>query len=118
MTDDGTTALPLSPVALHVLVALAGGTAHGYGIAQEVERATEGAVRLGPGTLYGSLQRLEDAGLIEEVEPPADAEGAHADRRRYYQLTFLGERSLREDARRLARVVRTVRKRLGDAAAG
>jgi DNA-binding PadR family transcriptional regulator len=117
MTDDGTAAPPLTPVALHVLVALAGGAAHGYAVAQEVERATEGAVKLGPGTLYGSLQRLQHGGLIEEVDPPADADGAHADRRRYFELTALGERTLREDARRLARVVRTVKKRLGDAPA-
>lgn len=106
-------ATPLSPVVLHVLVALAGGAAHGYAIAQEVERATNGAVRLGPGTLYGSLQRLQDAGLIEETRAPAGARGAHSDRRRYYRLTEVGADALREDARRLARVVRAVRGRLG-----
>jgi DNA-binding PadR family transcriptional regulator len=110
---------PLTPVALHLLVALAGGPGHGYAIAQEVERATDGAVRLGPGTLYGALQRLLDAGLIEETAAPRDAEGAHADRRRYYALTLAGETALRADVRRLARAVRTVRTRLGpDVAAG
>lgn len=104
---------PLTPVALHVLLALAGGASHGYAIAHEVEHATEGAVRLGPGTLYGALQRLVDGGLIEEVGAPAGAEGAHAERRRYYALTRAGERALRADARRLARAVRMVRSRLG-----
>jgi DNA-binding PadR family transcriptional regulator len=104
---------PLTPVALHILVALAGGAGHGYAIAREVEDATEGAVRLGPGTLYGSLQRLLDAGLIEESGAPTDAGGAHADRRRYYALTDAGERALRADAIRLARAVRMVRARLG-----
>lgn len=118
-THDIDAVLPLTPVALHVLLALAAGPAHGYGIAQEVERATEGAVRLGPGTLYGSLQRLLDQGLIEEAEAPADAKGAHADRRRYYGLAPLGERVLRADARRLESALRDVRSRLGpDAAAG
>ncbi len=111
--------LPLTPVALHVLVALADGASHGYAIAQEVERATDGALRLGPGTLYGSLQRLQDGGLIEDADAPVGAAGAHAERRRYYALTALGERVLRADAKRLARAVRTVRNRLGpDVAAG
>lgn len=105
--------LPLTPAALHILLALAAGTAHGYAIAQEVERATEGAVRLGPGTLYGSLQRLQDGGLIEAAETPADASGAHADRRRYYSLTERGTRALRADARRLEAVLKAVRSRLG-----
>lgn len=110
---------PLTPVALHLLVALAGGPGHGYAVAQEIERATDGAVRLGPGTLYGALQRLLDAGLIEEADAPSDADGAHADRRRYYALTVAGEAALRADVRRLARAVRTVRSRLGpDVAAG
>jgi DNA-binding PadR family transcriptional regulator len=98
-----------------MLLALAGGRRHGYAIAQEVERATDGSVLLGPGTLYGSLQRLLDAGLIETTEPPPDAAGAHADRRRYYALTALGSRVLRADATRLARAVRQIRQRLGDA---
>jgi DNA-binding PadR family transcriptional regulator len=105
--------LPLTPVAFHVLLALAAGRAHGYAIAQEVERSTEGALRPGPGTLYGSLQRLVDGGLIEETEAPADAGGAHAERRRYYRLTTRGQRVLRADARRLEAALRAVRERLG-----
>jgi DNA-binding PadR family transcriptional regulator len=110
--------LPLSPVALHVLLALAGGAGHGYAIAQEVERASQGSVRLGPGTLYGSLQRLAEAGLIEASEAPADVAGAHAERRRYYALTALGVRALRADAHRLARAVKLVQQHLGPDATG
>lgn len=113
---DTSELLPLTPVVLHVLLALARESMHGYAISQDVEGQTEGAVRLGPGTLYGSLQRLVDQGLIREVNAPADAEGAHADRRRYYGITALGRRALRADAERLAAAVRLTRARLGPAA--
>jgi DNA-binding PadR family transcriptional regulator len=110
---EPTDSLPLTPVVLHVLVALASGNLHGYAISQDVEQQTGGAVRLGPGTLYGSLQRLVTAGLIREVVAPADAEGAHAERRRYYAITAAGRRVLRADAERLAAAVRLTRARLG-----
>jgi DNA-binding PadR family transcriptional regulator len=109
--------LPLSPVVLHILVALAGGARHGYAIALEVERVTEGVVRLGPGTLYGSLQRMLDAGLIRETAAPEEGEDGRAERRRYYEMTALGRRALREDAERLARAVRLAKSRLGADAA-
>jgi len=83
-----------------------------------VERASQGTVRLGPGTLYGSLQRLSEAGLIEASEAPPDVGGALAERRRYYALTALGERALRADAVRLARAVQLVQQRLGPDATG
>jgi DNA-binding PadR family transcriptional regulator len=105
--------LPLTPVVLHVLLALAQQARHGYAIAREVERVTDGAMLLGPGTLYGSLQRMVDAGLIRESAAPADAEGAHAERRRYYEITALGRRALRADTERMAEVVRLARARLG-----
>jgi DNA-binding PadR family transcriptional regulator len=110
--------LPLTPVVLHILVALADSTRHGYAISQEVERQTDGSVRLGPGTLYGSLQRLLDSGLIAEASPPAGADGSHADRRRYYTITPLGTRVLRADTDRLAGAVRLARSRLGSSPAG
>jgi DNA-binding PadR family transcriptional regulator len=112
-SSDPTRLLPLSPVVLHILLAVAAEARHGYAIAQEVERATAGAVKLGPGTLYGSLQRMVDAGLIEEADVPDDAEGSHAERRRYYAITGLGRRALRADTERLAEAVRLARTRLG-----
>src|SRR5437879_6118048 len=96
---DPETLLPLTPAVFHILLALADGDCHGYGIMQEVERRSEGKVRLGPGTLYGSIKRLLHAGLIEEseVRPEADDE-----RRRYYRLTDFGQRVAAAEAERLA----------------
>lgn len=111
--SDPTPLLPLSPAVLHILVALAKGELHGYAISRDVEEQTDGALRLGPGTLYGSLQRMTDAGLIREVAAPAKAEGAHAERRRYYGITVLGRSALRADAERLAAAVQLARSRLG-----
>ena len=104
MNRDPQDLLPLTPVVFHTLLALVDGTSHGYVIAQEVERRTEGKVRMGPGTLYGSLRRMGSQGLIEEIEKPRDA-SAHRERRRYYALTELGRRVLRAETRRLASVV-------------
>ena len=106
--------LPLTPVVFHVLLALAEGPAHGYAVAREVEEVTEGRVRMGPGTLYGSLQRMRDQGLVEEADNPGD-EAAHAERRRYYALTPLGRAALRAEGERLGRAARLVAARLGGA---
>lgn len=115
--------LPLTPVVLHILLALAeGGRAvegqeegdgkHGYAVAQEVESMTEGQIRMGPGTLYGSIQRMLTTGLIEEVargKPSMRARSSQApaedERRRYYRPTTLGRRTLELELARLARVV-------------
>lgn len=104
--------LPLSPVAFHVLVALAQGPKHGYGIAREVEELTEGRIVMGPGTLYGSLQRLAGADLICEADNPGD-EGLHAKRRRYYRMTALGSAALSAESTRLLRTARLAQERLG-----
>lgn len=104
--------LPLSPTVFHVLVAMTGGPAHGYAVAREVEELTDGRVVMGPGTLYGSLQRMVASGLIEETENPGE-DGVHADRRRYYRTTPLGEAALRTESERLTRALETVRERLG-----
>ena len=101
LTLDAAGHLPLTPVVLHLLLALADGDRHGYAVAQEVERLTEGAVRLGPGTLYGSIRRLLDAGLIEET---TDRVADDDERRRYYRLRALGRRVLELELERLARV--------------
>lgn len=100
--------LPLTPVVLHILLALAEGESHGYAIAQEVEQVTGGEVKMGPGTLYGSIQRMLAAGLIEEVAPRHRA-ADDDERRRYYRSTTLGRRVLELEVERLAHVVRLAR---------
>ena len=96
---------PLTPVVLHILLTLADGERHGYAIAQEVEETTDGQIRMGPGTLYGSIQRMLNASLIEET--PQRRRSAHDDeRRRYYRITALGKRALESELQRLSRVVR------------
>lgn len=97
---------PLTPAVFHVLLALAGGERHGYGILKEVLRQTGGEVRLGPGTLYGTLQRLMEASWVEESEGPGDRED---ERRRYYRLTRSGRLALQTEARRMDALVRTAR---------
>jgi len=97
--------LPLSPAVFHILLALADGERHGYGIMQEVKVRTEGRVRLMPGTLYGAIKRLLEQKLIEESEERPDPE-LDDERRRYYRLTEFGQRVLRAEVARLATLVR------------
>ncbi|HEY7232973.1 MAG TPA: PadR family transcriptional regulator [Gemmatimonadaceae bacterium] len=117
--------LPLTPAVLHILLALADGRRaseseesvslsggrHGYAVAQEVEEMTEGQIRMGPGTLYGSIQRMLTSGLIDEVARGKSATRTQAtgtdedERRRYYRLSPLGRRVLQLELARLARVV-------------
>ena len=99
-------AIPL-PV-LHILVALADSERHGYAIMQDVAARTAGAVRLGPGTLYGSIKRMLHDGLIEELEERPDPEEDDV-RRRYYRITPRGRRLAREELGRLAALVRHAR---------
>ena len=89
-----------------MLLALADGARHGYAIKQDVEERTRGRIRLGPGTLYEAIQRLEDSGLIEETGARVDdaANGQQA-QRRYYALTDRGWDVLRDEVRRLDDVV-------------
>jgi DNA-binding PadR family transcriptional regulator len=93
---------------IYILLALADGARHGYAIKQEVEERTGGLIRLGPGTLYETIQRLEESGLIEEAEPADPANGQEA-QRRYYELTDRGWRTLREEIRRLGDLVDSAR---------
>ncbi len=106
--DDIEKLLPLTPAVFHILLALADEERHGYGIMQEVLAATDGNLRLGPGTLYGSIKRMLAAGLIAESDerpaPELDDE-----RRRYYRLTDLGRRVAQAEAARLAQAVRVAR---------
>lgn len=103
--------LPLTPVVLHILLALADERQgkHGYAIAREVEELTGGHIRMGPGTLYGSIQRMLDADLIEERRPRAGTEDD--ERRRYYRITTLGRRALGLELSRLANVVAIARRK-------
>jgi DNA-binding PadR family transcriptional regulator len=105
---DPEAALPLTAAVFNILMALADGEKHGYAIMREVEDATDGKVLMGPGTLYGSLDRMVKAGLIEESEKrPALAKDD--DRRRYYRLSQFGRRVLSAEASRLANAVRQAR---------
>ncbi len=104
--------LPLTPTVYHMLVALAGGPRHGYSIAQEVEELTDGRIVMGPGTLYGSLQRMQAQALIVETANPGE-EGTHVERRRYYEVTDLGRHALRAESARLLRAVTVAQARLG-----
>jgi DNA-binding PadR family transcriptional regulator len=102
--------LPLTPAVLHILVVLAAGERHGYGIMQEVAEITDGRLRLGPGTLYRSLRDMLADGLIEEAaeRPAPDLDD---ERRRYYRLTEFGQRVARAEVERLAQLVNVARTR-------
>jgi DNA-binding PadR family transcriptional regulator len=102
--------LPLAPATFQILLALVGSERHGYAIMKEVTTRSDGAVKLGPGTLYGALKRLLEAGLVEEGSERADPELGD-DRRRYYRLTKLGMRVARMEARRLEAMVREARQK-------
>lgn len=106
MTDDTT---PLSPQTFHVLLALADGEKHGYGLAREVEATTGGRVRLSAGTLYGILRRATEEGLLAEC--PAPAGEATDERRRYYRLTARGREVAAAEAERLEQLVGMARAR-------
>jgi DNA-binding PadR family transcriptional regulator len=102
--SDPTSFLPLKPSTFHILLALADEERHGYGIMQEIKRSTNGSVKMGPGTLYGTIKRLLADGLIAESEERADP-AVDDERRRYYGLTDLGRRVIALDAERLADLV-------------
>jgi DNA-binding PadR family transcriptional regulator len=98
--------LPLTPAMFEILVALADGERHGYAIMQEVDARTEGKMRIGPGTLYRSIQRLMEDGLITESDERPALE-MDDERRRYYRITDFGYRVAVAEARRLAELVAT-----------
>lgn len=104
--DDGAERfVPLPSATLHILVALGSGEKHGYAIMSEVERLSDGAVRMGPGTLYGSIKRMLADELIEETAERPDP-ALDDQRRRYYRLTGLGERVCAAELRRLDTLIR------------
>jgi DNA-binding PadR family transcriptional regulator len=101
--------LPLPSHDFQVLLTLAGGPRHAYGLARAVETGGESGVRLEIGSLYRMLARMTAAGLIEMFDPPEDAEG-HEARRRYYRITPFGRRVAAAEAARLDRALRIARK--------
>jgi DNA-binding PadR family transcriptional regulator len=102
--------LPLTPATFQILMALVDGERHGYAIMKEVEERTAGDVRLGPGTLYGSLKRLLESGLVDEGAERADPETGD-ERRRFYRLSKFGLSVARAEANRMDAVVRVARKK-------
>lgn len=99
---------PLPGTAFQILLALAGEELHGYGIMRQVEAQSGGSIRLGPGTLYGSIKTLLEERLIEETGERADT-GLGDERRRYYRLTASGRTLAVEEAERLAALLRVAR---------
>jgi DNA-binding PadR family transcriptional regulator len=99
---------PLPSAAFQILLALAGEDLHGYGIMRQVAEQTAGRMRLGPGTLYSSIQSLLEEKFIEEVDPGEDFKLGD-ERRRYYRLTSSGRRLARAEAERLADLLRIAR---------
>ena len=107
MTKGG--ALPRTT--LQILLALAAGPRHGYGIKLDVEERTAGAVRLGSGTLYEAIQRLLDNGWIVEVEPPADGDASGGPARRFYSLSDDGREGLRAEVESMQDIVDFARRK-------
>ena len=108
MPADPKATLPLSPVALYVLLALAEGERHGYAIIKDIEAASSGEIRVLPGTLYRVIKQLVDDRWIVEVEPYG---GEDDERRRYYRLTPWGRRVAQAEVERMATVLRMARER-------
>jgi DNA-binding PadR family transcriptional regulator len=96
----------MTPAVFHVLLALTGGERHGYAILKDILESTHGRVRIQAGTLYGTLQRLLDQGLVEEVDPPADEVDT---RRRYYRMTKEGREALDAEVARMDELVKVAK---------
>jgi DNA-binding PadR family transcriptional regulator len=95
---------PLTPAVLHILLALSGKASHGYGIMKKVQQDSQGKVKMGPGTLYGSLGRMIDAGLIRESDKKVDPD-MDDERRVYYAITAAGRKALAAELQRYNEVV-------------
>lgn len=103
---------PFSPTVLHILLALTDGPRHGYAIKQEAEGRSNGAVRLGPGTLYESIQRLLDAKLVRETKGESDPANGQEAQRRYYELTAKGRQFLTQEVAQLGQLVEYANRKL------
>jgi DNA-binding PadR family transcriptional regulator len=108
MPNQDATTIPLRPAVYHILLALAGTDRHGLGIAEQIELASQGAIELGPGTLYRSLSEMTEAGLILAVPAPGPDEDP---RRKHYRMTRAGKDLLARETARLSRLVETARAR-------
>ncbi len=106
-TNSNTT---LTPAVFHILLALSSGERHGYAIMKQVEADSQGKVTMGPGTLYGSLKRMLDAGLVKESDKRVDPE-MDDERRIYYQITGVGARALEAELDRYHRIVKIAQQR-------
>lgn len=98
------TSAPLTPAVFHILLALSTKERHGYGIMKQVESDSQGKVNMGPGTLYGSIRRMIDAGLIRESDKRTDPE-MDDERRVYYKVTVLGKKELAGELLRYREVI-------------
>lgn len=107
-SGDPEDSLPLTPAALNILLALVDEERHGYGIMQEVRRRTGGRMRLGPGTLYGSIKRMLEGGWIQESDRRPDPE-LDDERRRYYRITEFGQQVAAAEVDRLEDLVKAAR---------
>jgi DNA-binding PadR family transcriptional regulator len=101
---------PLTPAVFHILLALSSGERHGYGIMKQVEADSQGKVSMGAGTLYGSLKRMLDAGLVQESDKRVDPE-MDDERRIYYQITGAGAEALAAELERYQRIVSVAQQR-------
>lgn len=109
-SHDPSDLLPLPVAQMHILLALSGGDKHGYAIMKEVDALTRGSMTMGPGTLYGTVKRLLQAGLIEETEERPDPQ-FDDERRRYYRLTGFGARVLDLEIARMEQLANVARGR-------
>ncbi len=110
MQDEIQNLLPLTPTVFHMLLALADGEKHGYGIMKAVEVETQGQMQIRTGSLYGSIRRMMEGGLIEEMDERPDPD-MDDERRRYYGLTGFGRRVLTAEAERIAQAVLVIQKK-------
>jgi DNA-binding PadR family transcriptional regulator len=110
MTENTSPQQPLTPAVFHILLALADGDKHGYSIMKDVEAQTGGKVKMGPGTLYGSIKRMLAAGFIEEADERPDPT-LDNERRRYYRLSNMGQKVLSAESQRLEQAVKVARQK-------
>ena len=110
MPNESQSQHPLTSAGFHILLVLAAGELHGYGIMQEIKHISGGALSIGPGTLYRSINQLLEQGMIAEIDERIDPT-LNDERRRYYHLTERGQRAAQAEAERLATLVRVAQAR-------